>query len=45
MTPVFCYEDGDLFFELIANASKVEKKFFIGEKFPEKPSYEEEIEE
>jgi hypothetical protein len=45
MIPVFCYEDGDLFFELIANAPKVEKKFFIGEKFPEKPSYEEEIEE
>ena len=45
MIPVFCHEDGDLFFELIENAPKVEKKIFIGDTFPEKPSYEEEIAE
>ena len=45
MIPVFCPEDGDLFFELIANAPKVEKKVFIGDTFPDKPSYEEEITE
>ena len=40
--PIFVPEDGDLFFELIENAPKIEKKFYIGDKFPEKPSAEEE---
>ena len=43
MIPVFTPEDGDLFFELIANASKIEKKYYIGDSFPEKPSCEEEM--
>ena len=40
--PIFVPEDGDLFFELIENAPKIEKKFFIGDTFPERPSPEEE---
>ena len=43
--PIFAPEDGDLFFELLACAPKIEKKFYIGESFPEKPSHEEEIAE
>ena len=43
--PIFAPEDGDLFFELLECAPKIEKKFYIGDTFPEKPSYEEEIAE
>ena len=42
--PIFVPEDGELFFELIENAPKIEKKFYIGDRFPEKPSAEEEAE-
>lgn len=42
--PIFAPEDGDLFFELLECAPKVEKKFYIGDTFPPKPSYEEETE-
>lgn len=41
--PVFCPEDGELFFELLKNVPKVKKTNYIGEVFPEKPSYGEEI--
>lgn len=41
--PIFAPEDGDLFFELLECAPKIEKKFYIGESFPEKPSREEEM--
>lgn len=40
--PIFTPEDGDLFFELIENAPKIDKKFYIGDTFPEKPTAEEE---
>ncbi len=45
IAPVFAPEDGELFFELLENAAPVIKKYDIGSKFPEKPSYEEEIAE
>lgn len=41
--PVFAPEDGELFFELLECAPQIEKKYDIGDSFPEKPSYEEEI--
>jgi hypothetical protein len=41
MIPIFAPEDGDLFFELIENAPKIEKTRHL-DAFPEKPSYEEE---
>ena len=41
--PIFTPEDGDLFFELIDNAPKITKKFYIGDTFPEKPTAEEEM--
>ena len=40
--PIFTPEDGDLFFELIENAPKITKKFYI-DTFPEKPTAEEEM--
>ena len=43
--PIFAPEDGDLFFELLACAPAIEKKYYIGDVFPEKPSYEEETAE
>lgn len=43
MIPVFAPEDGDLFFELLTSAEKIEKRNFIGNTFPEKPSEEEEL--
>ena len=43
--PIFAPEDGDLFFELLEYAPKIEKKFYIGDVFPEKPSREEEMAE
>ena len=43
--PIFAPEDGDLFFELLECADKIEKTRYIGDTFPEKPSYEEEIAE
>lgn len=43
--PMFTPEDGDLFFELLANAPKIEKKFDVGDTFPERAPYEEEIAE
>jgi len=45
VVPIFTPEDGDLFFELLECAPKIEKRFYIGETFPDKPSYEEEIAE
>ena len=41
MIPIFAPEDGDLFFELLENAPKIEKTRHL-DAFPEKPSYEEE---
>lgn len=41
--PVFVPEDGELFWELLEKAPKIEKKYDIGDSFPQKPSYEEEI--
>ena len=45
LIPIFSAEDGDLFFELLDAAPKIEKKFHIGDTFPDKPPYEEEIAE
>lgn len=42
MIPIFSPEDGDLFFELLENAPPIKKIRHL-EVFPEKPSYEEEI--
>jgi len=42
--PVFVPEDGEVFFELLGVSPRIEKKFDIGDVFPEKPSYEEETE-
>ena len=44
MIPIFSPEDGDLFFELLENAPPVRKVRHL-DAFPQKPSYEEEIEE
>jgi len=43
--PVYCPADGDLLFELIENAPRIEKKYDIGDTFPDRVPYEEEIAE
>lgn len=45
IAPIFAPEDGELFFELLENSTSVTKKYDIGNTFPQKPSYEEEIAE
>ena len=47
MIPFYCPADGELLFELLENAPKIEKKFKNpgGDKFPDRVPYEEEIAE